>query len=238
VLEPDLSSVSKLRFRGADAVIACSRSVADHLSGCNPEVIYAGVETGDSAPAGPPQTGPIRLGVLSRLVPLKRIEAVVEVTARLAAMGIDVQTEICGKGPSEPGLRSLTEKLGMTERVRFLGWREDVGDLLASWHLVVLPSMTEGLGLAVLEAMAAGRTAVASRVGGLRELVVDGITGKLVPPGDTGALVECIAELARDRERLELMGAAAWERAHTHFSNDLMVQKTTGLYEHLLSRKG
>ncbi len=178
-LEPNLNSVSELRFRGANAVIACSQSVADALRGCAPEVVYAGIEIEADPPSAAPLSGPLRLGVLSRLVPLKNLEAVIEATARLMQMGIDVQTEIAGIGPSESALRELATSLGIPERVHFLGWQQDAGALLSSWHLLLMPSLHEGFPIAALEAMKAARAVFASRVGGLPELVVDGVTGKL-----------------------------------------------------------
>jgi glycosyltransferase involved in cell wall biosynthesis len=151
-------------------------------------------------------------------------------------MGIEVRAEIAGSGPSESALRDLVGSLGVAERVRFLGWQVDVDRLLASWDLLVIPSLEEGFPLSALEAMAAARPVVASRVGGLSELVVDGVTGRLVPPGDTEALVRCIAEMASDRRRLSLMGDEGWKRVRGHFSAELMARRTVELYDRLLHR--
>lgn len=185
ILENDGTSVTRLSFWMADAVIANSRAVADCLSGCNPEVIYAGIETGSHPPATPAHTGLLKLGVLARLIPLKNIEAVIQATARLAGKGIEVQAEIAGSGPLESSLRDLVANLEVGDRVHFLGWQGNVRMLLASWDLLVVPSLEEGFGFSALEAMAAARPVLASRLGGLEELVVDGVTGRLVPPGDT-----------------------------------------------------
>ena len=236
VSEPDHSPLTHLTFPGADAVVASSKAVADSLIKTHAQVIYAGVETSTTPPTAPPVDGPIRMGVLSRLVPLKRIEAVIEATAQLAASGIDIQTEICGEGPSEQALRALVERLGIAERMRFLGWRTDRVALLAKWHLLAMPSMYEGFGIAALEAMANGRAVVASRVGGLPEIVDDGVTGTLIPAGDTDALVRSIRDLAHDRPRLSEMGYEGWKRVNTHFSNDRMAQETIALYDRLLKR--
>ncbi len=236
ILEPTGASVSQMNLRGVDALIACSQAVADCFPGRHAEVIYAGIEAGPHPPAMAPM-GPLKIGVLARLIPLKNIEGVINATARLASMGIEVQTEIAGSGPSELGLRDLIAGLNVGGRVRMLGWRKDVDKLLASWDLLVIPSFEEGLPLSALEAMAAGRPVVASRVGGLSELVVDGVTGRLVPPGDTDALVSCIAELASDRRRLALMGEEGWKRARTHFSVESMARRTAELYDQLLDRR-
>ncbi len=234
--ESNGASASKLNFPAPDALIACSQAVAESVCEGRAEVIYAGIETGAHPPAAASQTGPLKLGVLARLIPLKNIEVLIEATALLAGKGIDVQAEIAGSGPSESSLRALVLSLGVSERVRFLGWNADVQRLLASWDLLVIPSLEEGFGLSALEAMAAARPVVASRVGGLCELVVDGMTGRLFPAGDTYALVRCIAEAANDRQRWALMGAVGWKRAREHFSTDLMARRTVELYDRLPDR--
>jgi glycosyltransferase involved in cell wall biosynthesis len=226
-----------LNFRGADAVIACSQAVADHLPGCRAQVIHAGIEC-DFQPT-PPRifAGPLKLGVLGRLdLVHKNIGAVIEATACLAHRGIEIQTEIAGDGDAEDAasLRELVARLGMTERVRFLGWQSDVHSLLATWDVLAMPSRYEGLPISALEAMASARPVVASRVGGLCELIVDGVTGYLVAPGDTEALASRIAEFAVDRHRLAQMGMAAWHRAQSEFSARDMAQRTAALYDRLL----
>ena len=231
-------SVSPIMIRNADAVIACSQAVADSIVGCHPDVIYAGVAMGLEPPAAPPPVGPLRIGVLGRLISLKKVDTVIEAAGILAGRGVDVQVEIAGSGPEEQKLRTLAMKSGANERIRFLGWRTDVRELLASWDLLAIPSLEEGFPVSALEAMAAARAVVASRVGGLCEQVVDGLTGRLVPPGDTEAFVRSIAELAIDRERLARMGVEGWKRAQGHFSLDAMARKTTELYDRLLERAG
>ena len=236
-VEIDLTPMRYRSFRGADAVIACSQAIADSITEFKAEVIYAGIETAPALPSPPAGTGPFRIGVLSRLVPLKRIEAVIEATARLTTMGFDIVLEIGGGGPSEAALRELAAQLGVCDKVHFLGWQREVGPLLASWHVLAMPSMTEGFPIAVLDAMAAGRTVVASRVGGLIEMIEDGMTGRLIPAGDTDSLTLCIAELARDRALAERMGVAAWKRAGSKYSAVLMTEKIVGLYDRLLERE-
>lgn len=233
----DGALVSDLSFRAADAVIASSQAVADCLRGCQAEVIYAGLNTESEPPAAAVTNGIFKLGVLTRLVPLKNIEAVIEATARLATEGIEVQAEIAGSGPSEPALRALASSLGVAGRVRFLGWSASVRNLLASWNLVVIPSMEESFPLAALEAMVAARPVVASQVGGLGELVVDGVTGRLIPPGNTDALVCCIKELANDRKRSMQMGLEGWKRAKRYFSVDIMARRTVEVYDRVLGIK-
>lgn len=224
----------KMKIRYADAVIACSQAIAECIVEPVAEVIYSGIETENELPAPRAAEGPLKVGVLSRLVPLKNIEAVIEAGARVSRNGGDVCVEIAGTGASEPCLRERAAKLGMIGKVNFLGWREDVKSLLASWDVLAMPSQVEGFPIAALEAMAAARPVIASQVGGLCELVVDGVTGRLIPPGDIDALACCMAELANDRERLVSMGSEGWKRANQQFSITAMAQQTFALYERLL----
>jgi len=236
IIESNADSISNLNLRSTDAVIACSNAVARCLPQCRGEVIYAGVDTGSQPPASATSEGPLKLGILGRLIPLKNVESLIIAASHLAAKGIDVQVEIAGSGPSEPSLRNLVTRLGLTDRVRFLGWRVDVGQLLASWTILVIPSLEEGFGLSALEAMAAAIPVVACRVGGLPELVVDGVTGRLVPPGDIDELTRCLAHLANNRQQLTLMGNEGWKRAHVFFSAARMAQQTSQVYDELLRR--
>ena len=228
---------TSIRFSGASAVISSSRAVADALCNRDSEVIYAGVDIDPDPPAPPSCTGPIRIGVLSRLIPLKRIDVVIEAQSKLARMGIDVETDICGEGPSEQLLRDLARELGVADKVRFLGWRSDTKALLASWGVLVMPSMYEGFPIAALEAMAVGRAVVASCVGGLPELVEDGVSGILVPAGDTDALVRTIHALAADRSGLSRLGLEGWWRSRARFSSQQMSKQIIALYDRLLDRK-
>ena len=234
VVEPDLSPISRHLLIGSDAVVSSSEAVAKTLSNIQSEVIYAGIDTGPDPPPPPAGVGPIRVGVLSRLVPLKRVEAVIEAQAQLAEMGIELRTEICGEGPSESFLRDLAKHSGIDDKVRFLGWRTDTAELLADWDLLVMPSMYEGFPIAALEAMAARRAVVASRVGGLPELIDDGTSGILIPAGDTGALVQALRKLSLDRTAIDRMGYEGWKRANTLFSGDRMAQQVFALYDRLL----
>lgn len=112
--------------------------------------------------------------------------------ARLVADGADAHLRIAGQGPLRAELEAFAHRLGVADRVAFLGVRDDMPDLLAAADALALASAWEGLPNIVLEAMAAGRPVVATRVGGTPELVVDGVTGRLVPPGDADALASAM----------------------------------------------
>jgi glycosyltransferase involved in cell wall biosynthesis len=226
--------ISDLSFTAADAVIASSQAVADCLRRCRAEVVYAGLEPGTCPPPAADRSGTFKLGVLTRLIPLKNVEALLKATSLLRSRGFDVEVEIAGSGPSEPSLRSLASSLGLMDRVRFLGWRPDIRALLASWNLLVISSNEESFPMTALEAMAAARPVVATRVGGLAEMVVDGVTGKLIPPGDVETLAASIAELARDRRLADQMGVEGWKRIKDHFSTQLMASRTAAIYNQVL----
>lgn len=140
-----------------------------------------------------------------------------------------------GQGPLKDGLAREAEGMGKAGKVLFTGWRKDVEKLLPAFDVFVLASENEGMGRAVVEAMAAGKPAVASRVGGLPDLVLDGETGVLVPPGDPGALADAVLVLLNDPERAAAMGQKARERASA-FSLEAMLAKLDELYCELLDR--
>jgi glycosyltransferase involved in cell wall biosynthesis len=148
----------------------------------------------------------------------------------------DVLFLLAGDGAERPRLEAEARALGVADRVRFLGHREDVPELLALCDLFVLPSLYEGLPLSVLEAMAAGRPVVATAVGGTDEAVLHGETGLLVPAGAASALGDAIRALLADPERAARMGEAGGSRACREFSVTRMIAQVTGVYEELLDR--
>ncbi len=141
---------------------------------------------------------------------------------------------IAGAGPERGELETLVQRLSLAASVRLLGFCEDVGDLLAGADVFVMPSLEEGLGTAVLEAMAMGLPVVASRTGGLPEVVGDGITGVLVPPGEPLPLADAVVRLLQDREASARMGAAGRRRAAAQFSAEGMATGYLGLYRELV----
>ena len=127
-------------------------------------------------------------------------------------------------------LRHELERQAAGSRVRFLGARDDVPELLASLDVFAFPSLFEGLCLAVIEAQAAGVPVVATPVGGIRETVVDGETGLLVPTGNPGGLAAAIRRLLEDRPAAEAMAAEARRRVRERFSIERMLDETLRLY--------
>jgi glycosyltransferase involved in cell wall biosynthesis len=138
---------------------------------------------------------------------------------------------VAGDGPERAGLEALAGELGIADRVRFLGWRDDVPELLAVSDLVVLPSLYEGLPVSVLEAMAAGRAVVATAVGGTDEAVEDGESGLLVRPRDADGLAAAIRRLLQDNGLRDRLAAAGRARVERDFSAAAMVARITDVYD-------
>jgi len=143
---------------------------------------------------------------------------------------------IAGEGPDRAALEQRAATLGVSDRVRFLGHRHDVPALLAAADLFVLPSLYEGLPLAVLEAMAAGVPVIATSVGGTAEVVRDGETGTLVPPADADTLSSAIARTLADRQQASRLALAARSLVAQEHSVTSMVGSVSRLYEELLAR--
>jgi glycosyltransferase involved in cell wall biosynthesis len=205
---------------GADATIATSRAVAALAPGAR--VVYPGVSVPPLRPR--PLNDPIVVGYAGRLVALKGVDVLLRAAASLP----NLRVEVVGDGPERARLESIGR------RARFLGWQTGLDDLLAGWDLFALPSREEAFGIAALEAMAASLPVVATRVGGLPELVEDGLTGLLVPPDDPAALAAAIARLAADSALRARLGEAGRARAATHFPVERMVASVAALYDQLL----
>jgi glycosyltransferase involved in cell wall biosynthesis len=150
----------------------------------------------------------------------------------------DLHLQIAGAGPERPALDEDIRALGLNDAVRFLGWQADLAPWLAGWDIFVQPSLEEGLPIAAMEAMAAGLPVVATAVGGTPELVEDGKTGWLVPPGDPAALVQRIRALLLNPEQARVIGAAGRARVREKFSTDRMVTELSAIYDELTTSEG
>jgi len=168
---------------------------------------------------------------LARLSPQKGIDTLV--TA--AGLVPEAKFLVVGDGPERTALEAQAESLGISSRVSFLGHRRDVPALLASADVFALPSLFEGLPLSVLEAMAAAKPVVASRIGGTDEAVVDGVTGILVPPSDPAALAQAIRTVLADPQLAARMGGAGRARVHEAFTAQAMARGVEAVYDELLA---
>ena len=143
-----------------------------------------------------------------------------------------------GDGPLRAELEARAAQPDLTERVHFLGWRTEMAPIYAALDIFLMPSLWEGFGLVLLEAMAQGVPVVGSAVSAIPEVVADGETGLLVPPRDPVALAEALAALLADPARRAAMGAAGRARLEAEFSPARMVGATAALYERLAAIKG
>lgn len=149
----------------------------------------------------------------------------------------DARFLIVGDGGYRKRLENQVKQLNLDENVIFTGNRKDIPEILAGIDLFVLSSVSEGFGRAVAEAMACAKTVVATKVGGLSEVVEDGITGRLVSPKDSTALAEAIIELLKDKKKAENMGIAGRKRVEKLFSIERNVKSIEELYEKILTRE-
>jgi glycosyltransferase involved in cell wall biosynthesis len=172
--------------------------------------------------------------VVGALVARKGHAVLLRAARSLAARGLRPTCVFCGEGRGRSELEGLAADLGVAGSVRFMGWRSDVAPLLAAADIVVVPSLHEGLGVAALEAGAASRPVIASRTGGLAEVVLDGETGWLVPPDDPDALAAALEAALRDPEEARRRGAAAHARIVQEFQMERMGAATAALYRRLV----
>jgi glycosyltransferase involved in cell wall biosynthesis len=222
------------RAAGADAVVATSAAVARTVvSAVRARVVYPGVPIA-TPPRGASRTRRV-VGTAARLVPVKGLVDLVRAFAVVRSEVEDTRLEIAGSGPERPLLEREVDMLGLTSAVDFLGWRCDLLQLLPTWDVFAQASLEEGFGIAALEAMAAGLPVVATRVGGVPELVKDGETGWLVPRGDVRALAARLRALLLDPETRLAMGAAARARAKADFSVEQMVANVSAVYDDVLA---
>jgi glycosyltransferase involved in cell wall biosynthesis len=178
---------------------------------------------------------PPTIGVVARLAPQKGHRVLFDALPRVRERIPDLRVRVVGHEElsTVAELRAYAELRGVGDCVRFEGFRADVAELLQELDLFVLPSLWEGFGLVLLEAMAAGRPVVASSVGPVPEIVLDGETGLLVPPGDPVRLADAIVCVLADRSLGDRLGRAGRARVEQRFALDDMVSRTDRLYQEL-----
>ena len=238
--------------RSTDALIAVSPEVRDDLValGVAPAekiaVIRLGLDLDQRLAAAPGAAQALRDGLdvpegrflvswLGRMTEIKRVDELLHAFARLRAGGADADLLLVGDGPLRPELEALASAIGIGDRCHFVGFRSDVGAVYQASDVVALTSANEGTPVTMIEAQAAGRPVVSTDVGGVRDIVSDGVSGFVVPPGDIDAVAERLRALADDpdlRERLGAAGTSARER----YSVPRLVHDVDVLYRELLER--
>jgi glycosyltransferase involved in cell wall biosynthesis len=220
---------------------------AEGIAASRIEVIYNGVDGRAFESAASPRDGRQRLGVERddcMIVQVGTFRAVknqgdaIRAFHRLKGAEPRAVLVFVGDGPQLPECRKLASDLGVENDVRFLGERGDVAEILAAADVMLCTSLCEGHSVALLEGMAAGLGIVATRVGGIPETVVDGVTGLLVPPGEPDSAAEALYTLCRQPELRRRMGQAGAERVRRHFSRDRMHERYLRIYRELAGRGG
>ncbi len=186
---------------------------------------------------GVPPDAPL-IGAVGRLVPIKGLEYLLEAAALVVRRRPAAVFVLVGDGPLRLALENRARALGLVRQVRFAGWRMDVEHVYGDLDVVVLPSLHEGTPVSVIEAMAAGRPVVATRVGGVPDLLQDGETGLLVPPRDPAALAAAILDLLEDPTLRARLGEAARGAAYPRFDVTRLAADTAAYYRGLLARRG
>jgi glycosyltransferase involved in cell wall biosynthesis len=226
----------------AHVQIAISRGLARYLEevegfdGESFEIVHYGIDpNGEPAPY---DGGERRLLCVGRLIPIKGHIVLLRAFAEAKRAVPDLELDVAGRGPLEPALRALAQELGIAGSVRFLGHVSPIQGAIERSQVVVVPSMGEGFGMVALEAMERARPVIAASIGGLGELVRDGETGLLVPPGESGPLRDAIVRLAGDPELASRMGEAGRRRALQRFLQSSCTDRTELLYADTLERWG
>ena len=178
------------------------------------------------------------VGWVGRMTAVKNTDSLVRALQALVDLGVDARLLLVGDGPDRDHLERYAHELGVMKRCLFLGYQEDVARFYDAIDALVLPSVNEGTPVSVIEALAAERPAVATRVGGTPDIIRDGIDGFLVDPADPGELAERLAELARDATRRAAMGAAGRARVLERYAVSRLIDDIDRLYRELLAERG
>ncbi len=233
--------IFRIIAQGTDQIVTVSEAAGRVLQSSKPRVlIYNGVDVEEfqtnraSTLRGELNTsaGMPVVGVVGRLTPWKGLTVFLDAVSLLVKRGInshfvvvgDSVDPVSGPTPYRAVLEAYCDKLGLRERVTFMGYRKDTANVMGGLDALVVPSVRpEPFGLVTVEAMASGKPVVASNTGGLPEIVVDGVTGRLFPPGNPAALAEALYPLMVDSELRSRYGQAGRKRVETHFTLDRFV---------------
>jgi glycosyltransferase involved in cell wall biosynthesis len=183
------------------------------------------------------QEGDLVILSMARLAADKGLEYLIEAAAMLPRTGRPIRIVIAGDGPARARLEQFALGKAVTDRVSFLGFREDVGDLLAASDMIVLPSLREGLSIALLEAMAAGKPIIATSIGSQREVASHADMARLVPPADARALADSILSLAAQPELMARLATNARAVYESRYTENRMLDSYRQLYLDLLRAK-
>jgi len=239
------SRLSRLKYTWRiDRVIAISHSIksqleADGVPQSLIDVVYEGIDPAQyplrPRAAAPPEGAPFTVGTVAALSREKGLDHLIEAASLIPNADGRIRYVIAGEGECREELERQARARGVQGSIRFLGFCEDIRRLLGTMDLFVLPSLSEGLSSAIIEAMASCLPVVASKVGGIPELVRDGDNGLLVPPADPPRLAEAIRRLAGNPEVSARMGLRGRRRVEESFTLDRKILETEKLCDTLLA---
>jgi len=245
--DPSYAPLTQFVITQSDAVTAVSHDLARRTSEsfctempgapCGVRVIhnFVDVETFRPAATRRPDDGPATIVHVSNFRPVKRVPWLLRAFA-LASEGNDARLTLVGDGPDMGPARAVVAEFDLGERVSFLGERDALPELLSGADIFALASSEESFGLSALEAMACATPVVATRVGGVAEVVEDGLQGLLVRPEDLEGFAEGLRRLILDRPFARKLGSAARVRAVERFERHHVVEQYESLYRELLRR--
>ena len=176
------------------------------------------------------------IGIVGRLYHVKGADLLIRAAELIREKLPQSRVVLIGEGPEEQRLKSLAAERSVADIVIFAGYRRDARRLMQALDLLVMPSRHEAQSFSLMEAMACGKPVVGSNVGGIPAVLVDGVTGLLIPTEDFGALADAVVKLLGDPKRMADMGRAGRRRVQAHFSQAAMLEKTGSLYEASRSR--
>ncbi len=179
----------------------------------------------------------IAMGVVARLIPEKGVTTLLEAVSLVRNVNKQITLVVVGDGPARDQFEHYCKALDLNPYVRFLGHRSDVPFLMAGWDLFVLPSLSEGLSVSVLEAMASRLPVIVSDLACMREMVTHGKSGYLVKPKDAPGLAAAILHIIKDLPKARAMGEYNYQRVKNTFGTNKMVESTRHLYKDLTTRE-
>ena len=238
-------------FSGGIAISEAVREFTIRVEGVKPDKIHLvryGIEYDASAYETPAQNrlafceelgidaNSIIIGIACRLIEQKGVSYALKAIARLPENN-HIHLVIAGDGPLRKSLSEQAKQLRIQDRVHFLGWRDDVSQIMAAWDIFLMPSLWEGFGLVLLEAMSKRIPVIASNVSAIPEVVEHGETGLLVPPRNPDSLAQAIRMLVDDRALRAYMGLMAEDRLEQNFTVDRMADETIAVYNEIVRKK-
>lgn len=182
--------------------------------------------------------GDLLIGIVGRLSPEKNIPGFLDVARRLAGKYDHLRFVVVGDGPERDGLEGLTISLKLDGKVRFTGFVEDMDQVYASLNILVISSTMEGIPLTALEAMRHGIPVVSTRVGGIPEIIEDGLNGLIVEAGNMEALCSAVESLVVDEEKRRMISRGARDRIARDFDRSSWIQKIEDCYASILEKRG